>query len=124
MLGSVHDADDALQETLVRAWRGADGLRDGASARSWLYAIATNVCLTELERRRRRVLPHDFGPAAEPHAPPGAPVAESAWIEPYPDDAIGLPAGPATPEATYEQREGVELAFVAALQHVAASQRA
>jgi RNA polymerase sigma-70 factor, ECF subfamily len=124
MLGSVYDADDALQETLVRAWRGAAGLRDPASARSWLYTIATNVCLTELERRRRRVLPYDFGPAAEPHTPPGVPAAESTWIEPYPDDAVGLPARRAAPDASYEQREGVELAFVAALQHLAANQRA
>jgi RNA polymerase sigma-70 factor, ECF subfamily len=124
MLGSVHDADDALQETLLRAWRGAAGLRDAQAARSWLYAIATNVCLTELERRRRRVLPQDFGPAAEPHTPPGAPAVESTWLEPYPDEAIGLPAGRAVPEATYEQREGVELAFVAALQHLGANQRA
>jgi RNA polymerase sigma-70 factor, ECF subfamily len=124
MLGSVHDADDAFQDTLLRAWRGAAGLRDGASARSWLYAIATNVCLTELARRRRRVLPHDFGPAAEPHTLPGAPAAESTWLEPYPDDAVGLPSGKAAPEARYEQRESVELAFVAALQHLAANQRA
>jgi RNA polymerase sigma-70 factor, ECF subfamily len=124
MLGSVHDADDALQDTLLRAWRGAAGLRDGTSARSWLYAIATNVCLTELARRRRRVLPHDFGPAAEPHTPPGAPAVESTWLEPYPDDAVGLPSGLAAPEARYEQRESVELAFVAALQHLAANQRA
>jgi RNA polymerase sigma-70 factor, ECF subfamily len=124
MLGSVHDADDALQDTLVRAWRGADGLRDGASARSWLYAIATNVCLTELARRRKRVLPHDFGPAAEPHTPPGVPAAESTWLEPYPNEAVGLPSGLATPEARYEQRESIELAFVAALQHLAANQRA
>jgi RNA polymerase sigma-70 factor, ECF subfamily len=124
MLGSVHDADDALQDTLLRAWRGAAGLREASAARSWLYSIATNVCLTELERRRRRVLPHDFGPAAEPHTPPGAPVAESAWIEPYPEESIGLPSGRAVPEATYEQHEGVELAFVAALQHLGANQRA
>jgi len=124
MLGSVHDADDAVQETLLRAWRGAAGLRDERSARSWLYAIATNVCLTELRRRNRRVLPHDFGPAAPEHTPPGAPIAESAWLEPYPAESIGLPAGRTAPEASYEQREGVELAFVAALQHLAASQRA
>ena len=124
MLGSVHDADDALQDTLLRAWRGAAGLRDGASARAWLYSIATNVCLTELQRRRRRVLPHDFGPAADAHTPPGAPVAESIWIEPYPDEAIGVPAGRAAPEATYEQHEGVELAFTAALQHLGGNQRA
>jgi RNA polymerase sigma-70 factor, ECF subfamily len=120
----VHDADDAVQETLLRAWRGAAGLRDVASARSWLYTIATNVCLTELGRRHRRVLPVDYGPAAEPHMPPGIPIAESAWIEPYPDQAIGVPIGKAGPEASYEQREGIELAFVAALQHLGASQRA
>jgi len=124
MLGSVHDADDALQETLLRAWRGAAGLRDTGSARSWLYAIATNVCLTELGRRRRRVLPHDYGPAAAPHTPPGAPAMESVWIEPYPDEAIGVSDRRAAPEASYEQREGVELAFVAALQHLGANQRA
>jgi len=124
MLGSVHDADDALQETLVRAWRGVDGLRDDDSARPWLYKIATNVCLTELARRRRRVLPHDFGPAADGDVPPGAPVAESTWLEPYPDESIGVPAGRATPDATYEQHEAVELAFVAAVQHLAPNQRA
>ena len=124
MLGSVYDADDALQETLVRAWRGAAGLRQQGSARSWLYTIATNVCLTELERRKRRVLPHDFSPASEGITPPGEPVVESTWIEPYPDDAIGLPEGRATPDASYEQHEAVELAFVAAAQHLAANQRA
>jgi RNA polymerase sigma-70 factor (ECF subfamily) len=124
MLGSVHDADDALQETLVRAWRGAAGLRDESSARSWLYTIATNVCLTELERRKRRMLPHDFGPASEAQTPPGAPAVESTWLEPYPDDAIGVPTGRAAPEASYDQREAVELAFVAAAQHLAANQRA
>jgi RNA polymerase sigma-70 factor (ECF subfamily) len=124
MLGSVHDADDALQETLLRAWRGAAALRDARSTRSWLYTIATNVCLTELERRRRRALPHDYGPAAEPHTPPGVPVSESVWLEPYPDEAIGIPAGRSAPDAVYEQREAVELAFVAALQLLSANQRA
>jgi RNA polymerase sigma-70 factor, ECF subfamily len=122
MLGSAHDADDALQETLVRAWRGAAGLREQTSARSWLYTIATNVCLTELERRKRRALPHDLGPAADGHTPPGQPAVESTWLEPYPDEAI--PAGRAAPEASYDQREAVELAFVAAAQHLAANQRA
>jgi RNA polymerase sigma-70 factor, ECF subfamily len=124
MLGSVHDADDALQDTLLRAWRGAAGLREAASSRSWLYAIATNVCLTELGRRHRRVLPHDFGPAAEPHSAPGMPAAESSWLEPYPDEAVGLQAGRVSAEAVYDQQEGVELAFVAALQHLGARQRA
>ena len=124
MLGSVHDADDALQETLLRAWRGAAGLRDARSARSWLYTIATNVCLTEIGRRRRRVLPHDYGPAADPHTPPGAPVAESIWLEPYPGRVVGLARGRAAPEASYEQHEAIELAFVAALQHLGANQRA
>ena len=124
MLGSVHDADDALQDTLLRAWRGAAGLRDEGSPRSWLYAIATNVCLTELERRRKRLLPHEFGQSAAPHTPPGVPEIESTWIEPYPSDAMGIAPGRVNPEATYEQREGLELAFVAALQHLAATQRA
>jgi RNA polymerase sigma-70 factor, ECF subfamily len=124
MLGSVHDADDALQETMVRAWRGAAGLREESSARSWLYTIATNVCLTELERRKRRALPHDLGPAVEGHTPPGQPAVESTWLEPYPDEAMGVPAGRAAPEASYDQREAVELAFVAAAQHLAANQRA
>ncbi len=124
MLGSVHDADDAMQESLLRAWRGAPGLRDPRSARAWLYSIATNVCLTELGRRQKRALPHDFGPAAEPHTPPGLPVAESAWIEPYPDGSVGLAAGSASPDAGYDQHEAVVLAFVAALQHLGANQRA
>jgi RNA polymerase sigma-70 factor (ECF subfamily) len=124
MLGSVHDADDAVQETLIRAWRGAAGLRESGAARSWLYTIATNVCLTELSRRRRRALPQDLGPAAEADVAPGQPLAETVWIEPYPDEAIGLPGGRAAPEASYEQREGIELAFIAALQHLVPNQRA
>jgi RNA polymerase sigma-70 factor (ECF subfamily) len=124
MLGSVHDADDALQETMLRAWRGAAGLKDRRAARAWLYSIATNVCLTELQRRsRRRTLPHDFGPAAESDTLPGQPITESVWVEPYPDDALGLPDGRAAPEASYEQREGIELAFIAALQHLPPNQR-
>jgi RNA polymerase sigma-70 factor (ECF subfamily) len=124
MLGSVQDAEDALQETLLRAWRGVAGLRDAESARAWLYSIATNVCRTELGRRAKRMLPHDFGPSVEGSTPPGGPITESVWLEPYPNEVIGLPSGKATPEATYEQHEAVELAFVAALQHLPANQRA
>jgi RNA polymerase sigma-70 factor (ECF subfamily) len=123
MLGSTHDADDALQDTLLRAWRGAAGLRDANSARSWLYSIATNVCLTELVRRRKRLLPHEFGPSAATHTPPGAPQIETTWIEPYPTGGIDF-APRTNPEASYDQREGLELAFVAALQHLSATQRA
>jgi RNA polymerase sigma-70 factor (ECF subfamily) len=124
MLGSVYDADDALQETLLRAWRGMKGFQGRSSLRSWLYTIATNTCLTQIARRPKRVLPLDYGPAADPHTPPGAPLVESVWLEPYPDDAFGVADGRATPDARYEQREGVELAFVAALQHLAPNQRA
>ena len=124
MLGSVYDADDALQETMLRAWRGMKGFEGRSSLRSWLYTIATNACLTQLARRPKRVLPLDYGPAADPHTPPGTPLVESVWLEPYPDDALGVPDGRASPEARYEQREGVELAFVAALQHLAPNQRA
>jgi RNA polymerase sigma-70 factor, ECF subfamily len=124
MLGSVYDADDALQETLLRAWRGLARFEGRSSLRSWLYTIATNACLTQIGRRPKRVLPLDYGPAADPHTPPGQPVIESVWVEPYPDEMLGLEDGLAAPEARYEQREGVELAFVAALQHLAPNQRA
>jgi RNA polymerase sigma-70 factor (ECF subfamily) len=124
MLGSVYDADDALQETLLRAWRGLGRFEGRSSLRSWLYTIATNTSLTQISRRAKRVLPLDYGPAADPHDPPGRPLVESVWIEPYPDAQLGLNQGLASPEASYEQREGVELAFVAALQHLAPNQRA
>ncbi|HSD79421.1 MAG TPA: sigma-70 family RNA polymerase sigma factor [Solirubrobacteraceae bacterium] len=124
MLGSVHDAEDALQDGLLRAWRGLPRFEGRSSLRSWLYTIATNACLDLIGRRPKRVLPMDHGPAAHPHLPPGAPLVESVWIEPYPDEQLGLPDGPATPEARYELRESVELAFVAALQHLPATQRA
>ncbi len=124
MLGSVTDAEDALQEALLRAWRGLPRFEGRSSFRSWLYKIATNACLKSIERRPRRVLPVDYAPAADPHDGPGEPLVESVWLEPYPDDALGLQAGLASPEARYEQREGVELAFIAALQHLPARQRA
>jgi RNA polymerase sigma-70 factor (ECF subfamily) len=114
MLGSLHDAEDALQETLLRAWQGLARFEGRSSLRSWLYTVATNVCLRAIERRPQRVLPIDYGPAgSDPHADVGEPLTESVWIEPYPG-----------PDGGYEQRESVELAFIAALQHLPARQRA
>jgi RNA polymerase sigma-70 factor, ECF subfamily len=122
MLGSTHDADDALQDALLRAWRALSKFEGRSSLRSWLYQIATNSCLRLIERRPHRVLPIDYGPAADAHEEPASPLVESVWLEPYADD--GLADGYAAPEARYEQRESVELAFVAALQHLPARQRA
>jgi RNA polymerase sigma-70 factor, ECF subfamily len=124
MLGSLHDAEDALQETMLRAWRALPRFGGRGLLRPWLYRIATNVCLDALARRPKRLLPIDHGPPAEPDDDPGAPLAESVWVEPYPDREIGVEDGYAAPEAPYERREGVELAFVAALQHLPARQRA
>ncbi len=121
MLGSVHDADDALQETLLAAWRGLGTFEGRSSLRSWLYRIATHACLRLASSRRPRLLSPEHGPARTDVYDLGEPVAEPVWLEPYPD----LPAGDDTdPEARYQEREGVELAFVAALQHLPASQRA
>ena len=124
MLGSVHDAEDALQDALLRAWRGLAQFEGRSSLRSWLYRIATNVCLDRISQRPRRALPVDYGPAADPHVGPGEPVIESVWVEPYPDERLGLPDGYASPEARYEQRESVELAFIVALQTLPGTQRA
>jgi RNA polymerase sigma-70 factor (ECF subfamily) len=124
MLGSVHDAEDSLQDALIRAWRGLARFEERSSLRSWLYTIATNTCLNAIAKRPKRVLPIDYGPASDPHDAPGEPIVESVWLEPYPDEMLGLEDGLAAPEARYEQRESVELAFIAALQHLPANQRA
>src|SRR6266536_2015478 len=84
MLGSYADAEDALQDALLRAWRGLPRFEGRSSLRSWLYRVATNACLRAIERRPKRVLPVDFGPAAAAHEPLGEPLVESVWVEPYP----------------------------------------
>jgi RNA polymerase sigma-70 factor (ECF subfamily) len=124
MLGSLQDAEDAVQEALLRAWRGLERFEGRSSLRSWLYTIATNVCLRAIERRPARVLPIDYGPAEDPHQPVREPLVEASWLEPYPDEQLGLDEFTAGPEARYEQRESIELAFIAALQHLPARQRA
>jgi RNA polymerase sigma-70 factor, ECF subfamily len=124
MLGSLHDAEDALQDALLRAWRGLSRFEGRSSLRSWLYTIATNSCLDLIARRPRRLLPTDYGPAGDPDDESEAPIVESVWVEPYPDERFDLEDGFAAPEARYERREAVELAFIAALQHLPPRQRA
>jgi RNA polymerase sigma-70 factor, ECF subfamily len=121
MLGSLHDADDLLQETLLRAWRGIGRFEGRASVRTWLYRIATNACLNALAERPRRVLPSGLVAASDPDDPPCDPILEPVWLEPYPDrllDELGDPA------AQYARRETIELAFLAAIQLLPPRQRA
>jgi RNA polymerase sigma-70 factor (TIGR02960 family) len=115
MLGSVHDADDAVQESLLRAWKAIARFDGRDTVRPWLFKIATNRCLTLIEGRRRRELPTDLSPGT-------VPTGETAWLEPYPDARLGLDV--LGPEARTLVRERVELAFVAALQQLSALQRA
>jgi RNA polymerase sigma-70 factor, ECF subfamily len=123
MLGSIQDAEDALQETFLRAWRGLSEFGGRSSLRTWLYRIATNVCIDASSRRSRRTLPTDTGAAATSNDV-SAPLVETTWVEPYPDELLGIPEGYAAPGARYEEREAVELAFIASLQHLPANQRA
>lgn len=119
MTGSVHDAEDALQETLLRAWRSLDQFEGRSSLRTWLLTIATNCCRRLLEQRSRRVLPVAFGPPADPHGTLGGALEEAVWVTPFP----GIET-PMAPSALYEGKESVELAFIAALQSLPARQRA
>lgn len=122
ILGSLEDAEDALQETLINAWRHLDSLRSQASLRGWLYKIATNVSLNMLASRKARAMPTAIYKPADPRDPLQAPILESVWLDPLPDEYI---AGViASPEARYETKESVTLAFLAALQILPGRQRA
>jgi RNA polymerase sigma-70 factor (ECF subfamily) len=116
MLASPFEAEDAVQETMLRAWRGYEGFEGRAALRSWLYRIATNVCLDMLSGRERRALPMDLGPARSPDGPVGGTLPEATWVEPMP--------GGGDPAEVAVSRETIKLAFVAALQHLPARQRA
>lgn len=121
MLGSSHDSDDMVQETFVRAFRAQHSLADPATARAWLYRIATNVCLDELARRPRRARGPELGPPADPDAPVLAARPDDEWLEPAPSAWLAAPLDPA---AQYSLKESVALAFVAALQILTPAQRA
>ncbi|MDQ3983489.1 MAG: sigma-70 family RNA polymerase sigma factor [Actinomycetota bacterium] len=120
MLGSAFEAEDAVQEALLRAWRSYEGFEGRAALRSWLYRIVTNVCLDMLDSRGRRALPMDLGPAQSADTPLPAPLPEVAWLEPIPEERV---AG-GDPAEVAELRESIRLAFVAALQHLPPRQRA
>src|SRR5437868_7526069 len=121
MLGSPFEAEDAVQDTLIRAWRAMDRFEGRSSLRSWLYRIATNVCLDMLKGKDRRARPMDLGPSSSPHGPVGEILPEITWIEPVPDGKV-LPEG--DPADVAEARETIRLAFVAALQRLPPRQRA
>jgi RNA polymerase sigma-70 factor (ECF subfamily) len=125
MLGSVHDAEDALQDALLRVWRGLGGFEDrgGGSLRGWLYRIATNASLDLIARRRRRGMPADLAPRSGPDELPGRPLTEQVWIEPWGEDPAVADEAPGPGERA-EERESLELAFVAAMQQLPARQRA
>jgi RNA polymerase sigma-70 factor, ECF subfamily len=121
MLGSPFEAEDAVQDTLLRAWRALERFEGRSSLRSWLYRIATNVCTDMLEGKQRRARPMDLGPSRSPDGPIGEILPEVTWIEPVPDGSL---FGEGDPAAVVESRETIRLAFVAALQHLPPRQRA
>ena len=122
MLGAAFEAEDAVQETFIRAWRALDRFEGRAALRSWLYRIATNVCLDMLGSSQRRARPMDMGAARSADSPLGQPLSEDAWVGPVPDERV-VPSG-GDPADVAIARESVRLAFVAALQHLAPRQRA
>ncbi|MDQ3897704.1 MAG: sigma-70 family RNA polymerase sigma factor [Actinomycetota bacterium] len=122
MLGSAFEAEDAVQETMVRAWKGMDRFEGRSAVRSWLYRIATNVCLDMLRGRQRRALAMDLGPAGMADAFTGATRPEEAWMTPIPDARVVPDDG--DPAQVAEAKESIRLAFVTALQHLPARQRA
>src|SRR5438309_7051571 len=122
MLGSAFEAEDAVQETLLRAWRSFDGFEGRSELRSWLYRIATNVCLDMLSGKERRARPMDLAPAKSADHPLGEMLPEATWILPIPDDRV-LPVE-GDPAEIAESRETIRLAFIAALQHLPPRQRA
>ena len=122
MLGSVFDAEDAVQETMVRAWRGIDGFEGRSGMRSWLYRIATNVCLDMLRSSQRRARPMDMGPSRATDSFTGATLPDHAWLQPIPDARVLPESG--DPADLAASKESVRLAFVAALQYLPARQRA
>ena len=122
MLGSVHDAEDLVQETYLRAWRSYDGFEGRSSLRTWLHRIATRACLTALESRTRRPLPTGLGGPSSDPADSLVEQPEVPWLEPIPDAMVG--AGQTDPAAIVASRESIRLALIAALQHLPPRQRA
>jgi RNA polymerase sigma-70 factor (ECF subfamily) len=122
MLASFDDASDAVQEALIRAWRGLPRFEARSSVRTWLFKIATNTAIDLAKKRARRAFPVDEGRRAAPGESPGDPLLDTPWVEPYPDRLLA--ASESSPEARYEAREALELAFVVALQHLPPRQRA
>lgn len=124
ILGSLHEAEDMVQETMLKAWKRLDTYEARASFRAWLYKIATNTCLDLLDRRRRRrLLPRDVQPAADPNSAILPPAVEMTWLEPFPDEWLQDTTA-ANPEARYTDRESISLSFMIALQYLPPRQRA